>query len=73
MAAVELGLDERGDVDAVDDEVAHLRVDGDIEQDAPAHDDVPQERRAELGPAEVDVVEAGTVQVGLVVLHHAPT
>ena len=72
---VQLGVDERPDVDAIDRHVHDLAVDVDVDHlDAPHHDPA-QVDGAELGTghidgtqlraAEVDALEPGATQIGL--------
>ena len=63
VAAVEFGLHQRRDVDAVDPEVLDLAADVDVHQVRPADRDSGQVDQAEACAGEVDVVEVGTGQV----------
>jgi hypothetical protein len=65
-APVELGLDERDDIDAVDHQIAELAIDVDVEQFDAAHPYVLQPDEAKLRPGEVNVADEGVVEVDLV-------
>jgi hypothetical protein len=66
LAALELGLDQRRDVHAVDGEALDLPVDPGVEEPHAAHHDVLEPGLAEPRTGQVDVVEVGLVEVDLV-------
>jgi hypothetical protein len=59
----ELGVDERRDVDSVDDEVVDLAVDASIDQFDAAHHDAAHVDAAQPRLAQVDRTQLGTAQV----------
>jgi len=80
---VELGLDQRPDVDTIDREVHDLAVDVDVDQLDPAHHDaahfdgaeqgLTQVAGAELRTAEVNALEPGSPQILTVKVSHSMT
>ena len=64
LAPVELGLDQRRDVDAVDRHVLEVSGDVDIGQLDIAHDHAGEVDAPEPGVGQVDLAEFGAAQVG---------
>ena len=62
VAAVQLGADEFGDVDAVDRDVAEVAGDADVDQPAVPDRDAGQVAVGEPGPAQVRDVEPGPAE-----------
>ena len=65
MAPVELCLDQRPDLDAVDRDVADLAVDGDAVEDDPAEPGAGEVDLPELEAGGVGAVDGGVVEVDL--------
>jgi hypothetical protein len=73
VAPVQLGLDERHDIDAVDPDVADLAVDVDILQPRAAQRRAGEVHVAEPRAAEIDLLEPRAGEVLLHELDHPPS